>query len=424
MPVNVVLGAQWGDEGKGKVVDALAEDADVIVRFNGGANAGHTIVIKDKIYPIHLLPSGIFRPGKVNLVGPGVAFDPEVGVKEIELASNFGSKIVLDESTPVVLPIHRLIDGLREQAAGASALGTTKRGIGPLYSDFWLRRGVTLGDFRSKETIVKALGYGGYWRELVSIVSELDDNDDSDLDSLSLNGAANWCMSFADVIVPLLGDTRHIVHSYLSEGKNVLFEGAQGIMLDAYFGQRPYCTSSLCTAAGVSATFGVYRFDRVIGVAKAYATRVGAGPFPTELFDEKGEELRRLGNEYGTTTGRPRRCGWLDLFALSYACVVGGITELVITKMDVLSGMSGVCLGINYEGENSVFTLTRTIMEKAKVSYHTRPVLIQDFSNVKSFHDLDDTTLDYIHWIRHWTGVPVSGIGIGPERDQLIWLNK
>ena len=426
MGATVVLGAQWGDEGKGKIIDALAENADVIVRFQGGANAGHTIVIGDKSYPIHLLPSGIFREGKLNLVGPGVVFDPEVGVKEIALAREFGSRVMLDEQTPIVLPLHRLIDAARERADGSSAIGTTKRGISPAYSDFWLRRGVTLGDFRSADRIRAALESRRYWVDLFTIVSTLggahiERSFGYPFSLFHLDDTIDWLMSFSDQIVPHLGDTRGSVHKALSQNKNVLFEGAQGVMLDAYHGSRPYVTSSLCTAAGVSASYGVYKFDRVVGVAKAYTTRVGAGPFPTELLDEQGEELRRRGHEFGTTTGRPRRCGWLDLPALRYACRVGGITHLVITKIDILTDFPRLRVCNRYRGVKPETTLTCHVLEQANPLCKRVPSWKEDLSACRQYNELPAATRAYIDLIEAGTDTVVSGLGVGAERDQILW---
>ncbi|OGL63392.1 hypothetical protein A3C09_04350 [Candidatus Uhrbacteria bacterium RIFCSPHIGHO2_02_FULL_47_44] len=426
MPATVVLGAQWGDEGKGKIIDALAEDADVVVRFQGGANAGHTIVIGDKTYPIHLLPSGIFRKGKLNLVGPGVVFDLAVGLQELELANEFGSRVMLDEQTPIVLPMHRLIDAAREVAAGSSAIGTTKRGIGPAYSDFWLRRSVTFDDLRSREKLEAALSQQ-YWNEMFAVVSMLGG---ASIDFRSLGMPFNplhredtidWCLSAGEVLALHISDTRACVHNALTRNQNVLFEGAQGVMLDAYHGSRPYVTSSLCTAAGVSASFGVYTFDRVIGVAKAYTTRVGAGPFPTERLDTQGEELRRRGHEFGTTTGRPRRCGWLDLPALRYACRVGGITELVITKLDILTDHPRIFVCDDYANFDEHATLTHSVLQSAKTRYRRMCGWKEDLSMHEHFNDLPLSAHMYIDYIEVATYTAVSGVGVGAERNQILW---
>lgn len=427
MPATVILGAQWGDEGKGKISDVLAEEADIIARFQGGNNAGHTTVIGKDSYPLHLLPCGIFREGKWNLVGSGVVCDLPVLTQELMFAKPFGSHIMLDESAPIILPIHRILDAAREVAAGSSAIGTTRRGIGPAYSDFWLRRSVTLGDLRSRESVRTVLTRAKYWEEMFAIYASLaGENIDQkflniNVHPMHLEDTIDWLMSFADQIVPHLGDTRAFVHRALDQRKNVLFEGAQGVLLDGYFGARRERTSSLCTTAGVSATFGVYAFDRVIGIAKAYATRVGAGPFPTELFDVRGEELRKRGHEFGTTTGRPRRCGWLDLPALRYACRVGGITELVITKLDVLTKFSGLLVCDTYVGMDPWTTLTGAVLEQAKPNLRHMPLWIGDLSACRQYGQLPQTAREYIVEIESGTGVVVSGIGVGAERNQILW---
>ncbi len=430
MGATVVLGAQWGDEGKGKVIDSLAADADMIVRFQGGANAGHTIVIGDKRHPIHLLPSGIFREGKMNLVGSGVMFDPEVGLMETELARAFGSRVMLDPQTPIVLPMHKLLDAARERAAGLSAIGTTKRGIGPAYSDFWLRRGLTLSDMRSRVNIASALQSRGYWNELCAIGAflegeQIDFQKDLGLafDPFDLEETIDWCAHLGEQLHPYLGDTRREVHRALEKDKHVLFEGAQGVMLDGYHGAGEFKTSSLCTAAGVSATFGVYAFQQVIGVAKAYVTRVGAGPFPTELHGAEGDALRQRGHEFGTTTGRPRRCGWLDLPALCYACRMGGITQLVVTKMDVLSGFPGVQYCMSYEDEVRHETLNLVALTCAKPRLLPVPFFTDQLDQYKHFSEMPEQVMAFLRTIELETKVSIVGIGVGAERSDIIWWN-
>jgi len=423
----VVTGAVFGDEGKGKVVDDLAEAADFVIRYMGGGNAGHTVVIGDRSYALHLLPSGIFRAGLTNVVGPGVAFELKIGTHEIALAKAHGSTILLDMGAPVVLPIHRALDLGRELAARSQAIGTTKQGIGPTYGDFWMRRGVRLGDLRSESRVREALTRGGYWKEVLALGHFLDLDDCLAADSLSLgmdpmdlDATVRWCMQHADVVCGHLADTRAIIQEADHEGKRLLFEGAQGILLDTFQGTWPYCTSSLCTPAGVSATFGIYRFDRVIGITKAYATRVGAGPFPTELDDETGEQLRQRGHEFGTTTGRPRRCGWLDLPALRYACRMGGVTELIITKLDVLTGMN-LFVATSYEEHDIRSSLTAEVMENAVPVYSSVPGWSQDITTAKQWSDLPLAARGFVGKIERETNVPVSGVSVGPERSQLIW---
>ncbi|MCX6714981.1 MAG: adenylosuccinate synthase [Candidatus Uhrbacteria bacterium] len=427
MGAIVILGAQFGDEGKGKISDVLAKDAHVVARFQGGGNAGHTLVIGDRTIALHLLPSGICHEDKMNIVGPGVVCDLEVLVQELALAREFGSRVLLDEQTPIVLPIHRMMDAVREVALGARAIGSTKRGIGPAYSDFWLRRSVTLGDLRSADSVRAVLTRGRYMEEMFGAWSLVRGEQirieqvDVRVHPMHLDDTIDLLMSFADRVVPHIGDTRACVHRALDDGKNVLFEGAQGVMLDAYHGSRPFVTSSLCTSAGVSATFGVHTFDRVIGVAKAYPTRVGAGPFPTELQDERGEELRRRGHEFGTTTGRPRRCGYLDLPALRQARRVSGIEEFVITKLDILTDLEDLFVCDHYIDVDDYTTLTCSVLENAKPHLLRMPGWNEDLSNCRHYKELPAAARAYIELIEKQTGTVVSGIGVGAERNQILW---
>jgi adenylosuccinate synthase len=414
----VVLGAQWGDEGKGKIVDKLAENADLVVRFNGGANAGHTIVVGNDTHKIHLLPSGIIRAGTINITGPGVVHDLHVLLTEIELADTFGSMVFLDRSAPVVLPIHKKIDSGREKKSGKAALGTTARGIGPAYEDFWGRCGLKLGDLVNEKRIAARLTERSYYEEKHALAKYLG------VQVMSLDETIAWCVSFSDAVRPRLEDTRAMVKMHYKAGKHILFEGAQGVLLDTLHGSQPYTTSSTCTVAGISSTFGVYDFDRVIGVTKAYATRVGAGPFPTEQKNKDGYKLRKIGQETGTTTGRDRRCGWLDLVALRYSCRVGGITELVVTKLDILSSFKTIHVGINYTFENTPvdenLTLTSRIMREAVVDYRAFPGWRKNISCCRKLSELPQNAKNYLHTIQDFTTIPISGIGIGPKRDQLV----
>ena len=431
MSVKMVLGAQWGDEGKGKIVDSLAGCSHVVVRFMGGPNAGHTLVIDGEVIALHLLPSGICRSGVQNYVGPGVMTDLDVLHKELAYARRFGADVVLDESACIILPIHRIIDAVREHAAGSCAIGTTKRGMGPASSDFWARSEITLGDLRSPGKLSSELRQS-HWNELMSIIRSYNLDSkvlESLIASLKLGCAfpldreltIAWMLTFSDEIVPLLGDTRALVHKAIDEGKDVLFEGAQGILLDPFHGERRNRTTTICTAAGVAASFGVYHFDEVIGVAKAYATRVGSGTFPTELRDAVGDELRRRGHEFGTTTGRPRQCGYLDLVALDHACLKGGITGVVITKADILSGFPNPRVCVGYEGVDRYTTLTRSVLENAKPKLVTVMGWDQDLTKITSFDQLSIGPAAFFQHIERAIGKPILGIGVGPGREQMIW---
>ncbi|PJA45288.1 adenylosuccinate synthase [Candidatus Uhrbacteria bacterium CG_4_9_14_3_um_filter_50_9] len=412
---KVILGAQWGDEGKGRVVDNLSRDVRFVVRFNGGGNAGHTIWDNDTKYVLHILPSGIVRPQTVNLCGPGVVHDLEVVHEELALARACGSTVILDRSAPVVLPLHKLIDEAREKARGG--IGTTKCGIGPCYEDLASRRGVKLGHLTRREKVHEALTRGGYYEEKAAILSHFG------VPVPSLDEVIDWCMSFSDELVPHLGDTRAALA--LADSSDVLFEGAQGVLLDLIHGSHPFVTSSYCTLGGVSASLGVYDFDRVIGVTKAYITRVGEGPFPTEQENGEGDFLRTQGHEYGATTGRPRRCGWLDLVALRYAARVGGLSELMLTKLDVLSGIDEikVCTGYRLSGEalGKHETLTRYVLERAEPLYETLLGWREDISDCRSLETLPRNAQVYVQFISEWVGLPITAIGVGPERQQMIW---
>lgn len=417
----VVCGLQWGDEGKGKIVDKLARNAHAVVRFNGGNNAGHTLVVGDKKYVTHTLPSGIVRADQNNLVGPGVVCDLDVITEELQIALKHDARVFLDRSAPVILPIHIAIDKGRELAAGKRKIGTTNRGIGPAYEDFWSRRGIKLGDMVSEDRIVARLRRGEYYEERLAVTRHLG------VDAMSFDEVVAWLLEYSETIKPLLVDTRAIVSQMLSAGMQVLFEGAQGVMLDTVHGSQPYTTSSCCTAAGVSATFGIYKFERVVGVTKAYATRVGAGPFPTELHGEAGERLREKGSEFGATTGRPRRCGHADWNALGFACRVGGVTELVVTKADVLSGFDQVRAGTSYVFEGRPIgpheTLTTRVLEDSIVSYTDFPGWSEDITGCRRIEDLPEAVQNYIQEMSKFVGCPVTAVSVGPGRDVIATSN-
>lgn len=415
MAKNVILGAQWGDEGKGKHGDVISRDADYMVRSQGGANAGRTLMIDGEQIIMHLLPVGIVRPNVINLVGPYVLMDPEVLKEELLIAKKCGAKVILDDSAPVVLPIHKQIDRGREKLAGKSAIGTTQRGIGPAYEDFWSRRFVKLGDLATKKSFEKALLEREYYQEKVAQTKFLGEY------FLCYEKLLKWGEDFYGLFNSFFGDTRAIVARAIAEDKNVLFEGAQGVMLDCLHGARPYCTSSFCTLGAISSSFGVYDFDRVIGIAKAYVTRVGAGPFPTKLDNKIGERIRSAGAEYGATTGRPRDCGWLDLFALKFACRMGGITELHIAKLDVLSCLKEIKVCVAYRGVDKYSSLTTEVLENAKPVYKIFPVWKEDISVVRDYDKLPGEAKDYLSFLEKFLKIKISAIGVGPDRKQIIY---
>ncbi len=417
-----IIGAQWGDEGKGKIVDVVAGIVGRVaafVRFQGGDNAGHTIYVDGEKIVLHNCPSGIVRPGTMNVVGPYVVCNLDVIRKEMVIAGRFGAEVLLDPWAPIVLPIHRLIDQGREARLAGAQVGTTGRGIGPCYGDHTMRRGLTLGDLCDAGRLRRKLSDGDYYAELVAVCRHLS------FTPPTLDETVEWCSSFAGEIVPRLGDTgQYVFEADMDPRKTVLFEGAQGMMLDVVSGNRPFCTSSQCGVSAIVASFGI-RPRRVIGIAKAYATRVGSGPFPTELDAEASETLRQKGGEFGATTGRPRRVGWFDLMAASYACRMGGITELIFNKLDILSGYETLGLGLGYRVGDGIVaptaTLTTELLERVEPIYGSHPGWSEDISACRRREDLPDNARTFVEKFEMHLNIPVIGIGVGPNRDDMIW---
>lgn len=420
----IVIGAQWGDEGKGKLVDLLTERADIVVRYHGGNNAGHTLVIDGVKTVLHLLPAGIMREGKQNLVSTYVVVDREVLMSELALARANNAKVTLDPSAPLILPVHIQIDGGRESVAGDDKIGTTVRGIGPCYEDFWSRRGVRLGDLVSEERVRRVLETAGYYAEKQALVSYLGKV------PLSLDEMISWCMEHAKEIVRYLGDTRRVVAEARECDYFIAYEGAQGVLLDAIHGTRPFCTSSVCGSTAVDMAFGPPNTDlvdrSVVGVVKAYLTRVGAGPFPTELDNELGERLREAGGEYGATTGRPRRCGWLDLPLLKYACRVGGVTHIAITKLDVLTGLDKIKVCTHYERDDSIVpdsaTFDTDMLTNADPKYTELDGWTEDITEYRSYDELPENARAYVRFISEQLGedIDIALVSVGPDREQII----
>jgi adenylosuccinate synthase len=423
----VVIGAQWGDEGKGKIVDFLAENADLVVRFNGGNNAGHTINVEGKTYKLHLLPSGVVR-NKMVVIGNGVVVDPKILLEEMEMLRGMGYEpnLALSDRAHVIMHYHRLFDSVADKM---DKIGTTGRGIGPAYSDKAKRtEALRVIDFVGsgfKERIGKILESKRHDLEKAGIIKS-----QKDFDAYKASLISEY-EGYAEIIRPYVSDTVYIINEAMEEGKSVLFEGAQGTLLDIDHGTYPYVTSSsscaggACTGAGV----GPGKISRVTGVAKAYTTRVGEGPFPTELHGEAGEALRNAGSEYGTTTGRARRCGWLDLVILKYAKLVNGITDLAITKLDVLCGMKKVKICVAYEinGKRTErFPSSFEALEKAKPVYIEvdgwQKWSAQEAKTIvkKGIRGLPENAQKYLKLIEERTGVPVSIVSIGPGREETI----
>lgn len=421
MPSVVIIGAQWGDEGKGKVIDYLAGEADMVVRAQGGNNAGHTVIVEDKKYTFHLLPSGVLYKDKQNVIGNGVVFDPEGFLKEIEVLEAQGvdtSNLMIDERVHIIFPYHKKIDTLEEEARGNDLIGTTKKGIGPCYMDKIERSGIRLGEMMDKEHFKERLFHQVERKN--KIIEKIYDEKGFDAQEIY-----NTYCQYADKIRKYVKDTTGYVHEALTKGDKVLFEGAQGTLLDIDLGTYPYVTSSHPTSGGfcIGAGVGPKMIGEVIGVVKAYTTRVGKGPFPTELENEVGDLIRTKGREFGTTTGRPRRCGWFDGVMVRYTARVNGLTSISLMLMDVLSGFDKInmCVGYEYNGEViENFPANLKILSQCKPIYKELDGWHEDISQVERFEDLPKNAKKYIEAIEAYVGVPVKIVSVGPKRSQTI----
>jgi adenylosuccinate synthase len=421
MPAIVLIGAQWGDEGKGKATDLLGSRVDYVVKFNGGNNAGHTVVVGDEKYALHLLPSGILTPGVTPVIANGVVVDIEVLFHELEALSSRGldvSKLLVSANAHVITQYHRTLDKVTERFLGKRQIGTTGRGIGPAYADKINRVGIRIQDLFD-ENILRQKVEGALDQKnhlLVKIYNRRAIGVDEVVDDL---------LSYADRLRPLVADTGLVLNQALDAGKTVLFEGGQATMLDVDHGTYPFVTSSNATSGGAATGSGVApnRFDRVIGIAKAYATRVGSGPFPTELFDASGEFLRSKGFEFGTTTGRPRRTGWYDAPIARYSARVNGITDFVLTKLDVLSGLETipVCVAYDVDGVRvDEVPVSQTDFHHAIPIYEEFPGWSEDISGAREFEDLPKNAQDYVLAVEAMSGSRISVIGVGADREEII----
>jgi len=423
MTTVVAVGAQWGDEGKGKIVDWLAPRADLVARFQGGNNAGHTLVVNGEQTVLHVVPSGILHPGSINLIGPGVVVDPGVLLDEIDKLTDRGvlgdpSRLRVSGRAHVILAWHVALDKAREESARGGAIGTTGRGIGPAYEDKVARRGVRVADLLHPESLadkIRALAPKKNFE-----LTKFYDWKPVDVDAL-----VERCIEWGRRLEPYVDHTGRILDNALREGRSVLFEGAQGTFLDIDHGTYPYVTSSNCVAGAVCAGSGIgpTRIDRVLGITKAYTTRVGGGPFPTELDDAVGARLRKMGDEFGATTGRPRRCGWLDVVMLRESVVVNGLTDLAINKLDILSGFSEIPVAVRYRIDGKLtsdFPMTLDEVARAEAVYETMPGWTEDVSAVRSFQDLPDNARRYVEKVEALVDVPVAFISVGPGRDETI----
>jgi len=419
----VAVGAQWGDEGKGKIVDWLAERSDLVARFHGGNNAGHTLVVDGEQTILHVVPSGILQPATVNLIGPGVVVDPDVLLAELDALQARGvlkdpSRVRVSGRAHVILEWHKRLDLAREERARGHAIGTTGRGIGPTYEDKVSRRGVRVADLLEPAAL----------RELLVRFAE---SKNFELESyyrwqpVDVDALWEQAVAWGRRLEPFVDHTGHILDRALSDGRRVLFEGAQGTFLDVDHGTYPYVTSSNCVAATAATGSGIgpTRIERVLGITKAYTTRVGGGPFPTELTGGMGDRLQRQGAEFGATTGRRRRCGWLDAVMLREAVIVNGATSLAVNKLDVLSGFDEVGVATRYRIDGKLtgdFPMTLHEIERAEPVYETLPGWAEDVSAVRRFEDLPEAARRYVETIESLAGVPVDLISVGPGRDQTI----
>ena len=420
---SCVIGLQWGDEGKGKVVDILAENSDIVVRYGGGANAGHTVIVGEDRFALHLLPSGSIRPNTTCVIANAVVVDPEVLIKGLRTLGEKGisltDRLLISENAHVVLDYHKIEDQLREAALGKNKIGTTARGIGPCYADKVGRSySVRVGDFRDLESLKEQLRTTVEYKN--KIFAALYDTE-----PISADDIFEKCKSYADVIVPIITDTTEFLHRSILEGKSVLFEGAQGALLDIDHGTFPFVTSSNSSPLGMPSGSGVpaKMVDKFIGVAKAYSTRVGAGPFPTEQDNDTGQYIRDKGHEYGTTTGRPRRCGWFDAVAVSYSVTIGAVDSIALMHLDTLAGLGElkICKAYQIDGQEiTFFPANAARLEMAQPVYETLGGWDQDLSEVKDFNDLPENAQNYVCRLEELTKTPIRMIGVGPKRNQII----
>jgi adenylosuccinate synthase len=423
----VVVGAQWGDEGKGKVVDIYTEFADDVVRYQGGNNAGHTLVVGDEKIVLHLIPSGVLHPGKRCIIGNGVVLDPEVFIREITNLKSKGrleddSCLLLSESLHIIMPYHKRIDIAREAKSGAMKIGTTGRGIGPAYEDKIGRRGIRLMDLIDRELFARKLRE--FLEEKNFILEKLLGSEPFTFEEIfdQYNG-------YAEIIRKYCADTTLILHQDLRGGKKALFEGAQGTLLDVDHGTYPYVTSSSTCAGGACTGAGVSPRDihEIIGISKAYITRVGSGPFPTELEDAAGEKLRRIGQEFGATTGRPRRCGWFDALVAKYAVRLNGLTGIALTKLDVLDDFDTIriCTGYSYDGKVlDELPANLDVFGKCRPVYEEMPGWQSDISGARTFAELPEKARNYVKRLEELSGCPIVLVSVGPRRDQTIMLKN
>lgn len=420
--VTVVVGMQWGDEGKGKIIDTLSAQYDIVARYQGGANAGHTVVYNNQKFVFHLIPSGILHKNVIGVIGNGVVIDPESFFQELTTLENQGlnltGRLLIAENAHLTLPYHKILDQIEDKKRGSEKLGTTGRGIGTTYTDKYGRIGVRVIDFLDEEVFVKKLKIALELKNYLFLQYYKESQ-------VNIEQLVEEYKKYRSKLKELATDTSYYLNNALNQGKKVLAEGAQGTFLDIDFGTYPYVTASnpisggACTGLGISPK----KIKKIIGVAKAYTTRVGMGPFPTEIKDELNEKLRTIGNEFGATTGRPRRCGWFDATIVKYAAKLNGIDELMITKLDVLSGLKTIKIGVRYfyNGSNiDIYPLNSKVFEKVDVEYEELEGWNESIENISSFHQLPIKAKRYIERLEELVEIKITGISVGSSREQII----
>ncbi len=424
MGATVLVGSQWGDEGKGKIVDLISEGFEIVVRYQGGANAGHTVEIGDEKYILHLIPSGILRKNVICVIGNGVVIDPTALLDEIKLLEshniNVDSRLYISQNAHLIMPYHKLLDSISE--SGDNKIGTTGRGIGPCYIDKYARKGIRIVDLLNRTELEKKIRTN--LKEKNEILEKIHKHAGLNVDEI-----VKEYLEFDSAIDKYIKDVPSYLNQSLENGKSVLLEGAQGTFLDIDHGTYPYVTSSNPTSGGACTGSGIppTKIDSVIGIVKAYTTRVGNGPFPTELLDEEGEKLRKIGVEFGATTGRPRRCGWFDAFLVAYSKMINGITSVALTKLDVLSSFEkiNVCVGYELNGKKlKTFPTNVEYLSNVTPIYETLDGWNTDITNCERYDDLPKQTKDYLKFISKQSGIKIDIVSVGPKRKQTFYLNK
>lgn len=423
MGATVLVGSQWGDEGKGKIVDLISERFEIVVRYQGGANAGHTVEIGDKKYILHLIPSGILRENVICAIGNGVVIDPTALLDEIKLLNSnnisVDGRLYISQNAHLIMPYHKLLDSINE--SGNNKIGTTGRGIGPCYIDKYARKGIRIVDLLNRTELEKKIRAN--LKEKNEILQKIHNHAGLDVDAI-----VKEYLEFDLAIDKYIKDVPSYLNQALDEGKSVLLEGAQGTFLDIDHGTYPYVTSSSPTSGGACTGSGIppTRIEAVIGIVKAYTTRVGNGPFPTELLDEDGEKLRKIGAEFGATTGRPRRCGWFDAFLLAYSKMINGITSVALTKLDVLSGFEKIKVCVGYELNGKKLKIFPTNVEQLSLVtpvYETLDGWNTEITNCQRYDDLPQKNRDYLNFISKHSGIKIDIVSVGPKRKQTFFVN-